>query len=96
MFSVVETLHRTTSDLTSLPEIGPVVAGWLTAVGITDAAQLRACGAEAAFLRIRGDLDPGACVHLLLALEAAIQGVRTTALDADVKQRLRDWFRSLG
>jgi len=83
------------SNLTTLPEIGPKVAGWLEAVGITDADQLRACGAEEAFLRIRAELDPGACFHLLLALEAAIQGVRTPALNPTVRQDLRDWFRAL-
>jgi len=29
------------SNLTTLPEIGPKVAGWLEAIGITDADQLR-------------------------------------------------------
>jgi len=86
---------RAMSDLTALPEIGPVVAGQLIAVGIENAGQLRACGAADAFMRIRTELDPGACIHLLLALEAAIQGVRTTALDPAVRQDLRDWFRSL-
>ena len=84
------------TPLTALPEIGPVVAGRLHAVGITDPVQLRACGARNAFWRIRTELDPGACFHLLLALEAAIQGVRTTALDPTVRRELRDWFRSLG
>jgi len=83
------------SDLTALPEIGPVVAGLLTTVGITTADQLRACGAEDAFLRIRTELGPGACFHLLLALEAAIQGVRTPALDPAVRSNLLDSFRSL-
>ena len=83
------------SHLTTLPEIGPKVAGWLDAVGIADADQLRTCGAEEAFLRIRAELDPGACFHLLLALEGAIQGVRTPALDPAVRQDLRDWFRTL-
>jgi len=82
--------------LTALPEIGPVVARQLHAVGITGPDQLRACGARDAFWRIRTELDPGACFHLLLALEAAIQGLRTTALDPTARRDLRDWFRSLG
>ncbi|MCL2483305.1 MAG: TfoX/Sxy family protein [Propionibacteriaceae bacterium] len=69
------------SSLTGLPEIGPVLARHLIAIGITDADQLRQAGAEEAFLRIRADLDPDACSHELMALKAAIQGIRTTALD---------------
>ena len=83
------------SDLTALPEIGPVVAGQLTAVGITSADHLRASGAQDAFWRIRTELDPGACFHLLLALQAAIQGVRTPALDPALRHDLLDWFRRL-
>lgn len=83
------------TKLTDLPEIGPTVAGWLTAVGITDAETLQATGAKAAFLEIRTNADPSACVHLLQALEGAIRGVRTPALPPEVKADLRDWFRAL-
>ncbi|MDR3202805.1 MAG: TfoX/Sxy family protein, partial [Bifidobacteriaceae bacterium] len=41
------------SDLTDLPEIGPVAAGHLVAVGIGDAETLREVGAREAFRRIR-------------------------------------------
>lgn len=83
------------SSLTDLPEIGPVIAKHLVAVGITDADELRRLGAKEAFLRIRDDLDPDACVHMLQALEAGIQGVRTTGLDPATKQELNAWLRHL-
>ena len=83
------------SSLTDLPEIGPVLARHLIAVGITDADQSRQAGAEEAFLRIRADVDPEACSHELMALEAAIQGVRTTALDPTTKHELQTWWCSL-
>jgi len=81
--------------LIELPEIGPVSAEQLIAVGIADAERLRAVGAREAFERIRDERDPGACLNLLLALEAAVRGVRVKALDDATKADLRSWWRAL-
>ncbi|MDR1450436.1 MAG: TfoX/Sxy family protein [Propionibacteriaceae bacterium] len=83
------------SDLTALPEIGPVSAGQLAAVGIPDADTLRAVGAREAFARIRADVDPGACVRMLTGLECAARGIRARDLPPEDKAELRDWFRAL-
>ena len=83
------------AELISLPEIGPVSARQLIAVGITSADELRAVGAKEALLRIRAECDPGACLNMLMGLEAATRGVRASALDPAVKADLRDWFRTL-
>jgi len=83
------------TSLTSLPEVGPVLAGHLTAVGIPDAETLREVGTHEAFLRIRAQRDPGTCLSMLTGLDAAIRGVRATALPPEVKADLRAWFRGL-
>jgi len=88
-------MTQVTTKLTDLPEIGSVTAGQLTAVGVADADQLSAIGAKAAFLLIRDQLDPGACVQLLQGLEAAVRGLRAPALPPEVKADLRAWFRAL-
>ena len=54
-------------ELTDLPNIGPVLAGNLKKIGVDTPEQLRELGAEGAFLKIRGQVDPGACLHQLEA-----------------------------
>ena len=66
-------------ELSTLPNIGPEVERQLHEAGVTTAAELRALGAEDAWLRIQAN-DPSACIHRLLALEGAIQGVKKTLL----------------
>ena len=83
------------AELIGLPEIGPVTARQLIAVGITSADELRAVGAKEALLRIRAECDPGACLNMLTGLEAATRGVRANALDPAVKADLLAWFRRL-
>ena len=58
-------------ELTGLPNIGTVLAENLRRVGITSAEELRAAGACEAWLRIRTQVDPGACFHQLTALAGA-------------------------
>lgn len=86
----------TRTDLTSLPEIGKVTAEQLRAVGIPDTETFRAVGAREAFLRIRSQLDPGACIQLLTGLEAAVQGVRAGDLSPQIRADLNRWKKSLG
>ncbi len=58
--------------------------------------QLRTVGSIEAFLRIRANVDPGACLHMLYGLEGAVQGMRDSLLPAEVKQDLKCFFNSLG
>jgi DNA transformation protein len=83
------------SDLTHLPEIGPVAARLLTEAGIPDAQTLRSLGAREAFARIRAQVDPGACLQLLTGLEGAVRGIRARDLPPQDKAELRDWYRAL-
>lgn len=83
------------SDLMELPEIGAVTAKQLSAVGLGDAEALRAAGAEEAFLRIRDELDPGACVRLFTGLDCAVRGISSKELTPEEKAELRARFRAL-
>ena len=81
--------------LTDLPNIGPVLAQNLKAVGVETPEQLREIGACEAFLRIRTQVDSTACFHQLTALAGAEKGVRKTMLTAEEKQELRAFFDRL-
>lgn len=83
-----------TEELTALPNIGPVLADNLARIGVETPELLRAMGAREAFLRIRANLDPGACLHQLQALEGAVQGVKKSALPQQTKEALREFFRA--
>lgn len=89
-------LRGSSTDLASLPGIGPVNAAKLIAVGITTAAQLRNLGSRRAWARIRAEHDPGACLHLLYGLEAAVQGIPKRELSAQTKRELREFAASVG
>lgn len=71
--------------LTDLPNIGPVLAGNLNAIGVAVPDQLRELGAEEAFLRIRAQVDPTACLHQLEALAGAVEGVKKSLLSPERK-----------
>ena len=62
-------------ELSKLPNIGKAVEAQLIQVGIVTPEALRQVGAKAAWLKIQ-EIDPSACIHRLLALEGAIQGVK--------------------
>ncbi|GHT15959.1 competence protein TfoX [Bacteroidia bacterium] len=82
----------TQTDLTTLPNIGPVVAQRLREVGIATAQELRAIGSENAFLRLQ-TVDAGACLHELMGLEGAVQGIRKYNLDNARKQELKQFYK---
>lgn len=79
-------------ELSKLPNIGKTVEEQLNQVGITTEAELKQCGAKQAWLKIQ-EIDESACIHRLLALEGAIQGVKKTLLPDDVKADLKDFYQ---
>ena len=79
-------------ELTGLPNIGTVLAENLRRVGITPAEELRAAGACEAWLRIRTQVDPGACFHQLTALAGAEMGLPKKELPPERKAELRAFF----
>lgn len=81
--------------LSDLPNVGKVLESNLLRAGIKTPEQLRIIGAEEAFMRIRADADPGACLHMLYGIQGAIEGIPDKSLPDDTKQRLKAFFKSL-
>lgn len=79
-------------ELTELPNIGPVLAKNLRAIGINTSDALREMGAEEAWLRIRLNVDSGACLHQLQALAGAAAGVPRKELSPERKTELKNFF----
>ncbi len=83
------------NKLSDLPNVGKVLEQNLIAVGIQTPEQLREIGSKEAFVRIRLNADPGACLHMLYGIEGAVRGVRDTLLDAETKQELKAFYNAL-
>ncbi|GHT67839.1 competence protein TfoX [Bacteroidia bacterium] len=80
------------NDLTSLSNIGKVIAARLREVGIETPEDLKTIGSENAFIRLK-TVDEGACINELLGLEGAIQGVRDHDLDENRKSELKAFYK---
>lgn len=78
-------------ELSKLPNIGKEVERQLNEVGIFTYDELKAIGTEQAWLKIQ-EIDSSACIHRLLALEGAIQGIKKTALPQQRKMDLKDFY----
>ncbi|ABS34406.1 competence protein TfoX [Clostridium botulinum] len=78
-------------ELLKLPNIGKEVESQLNKVGIFSYDELKDIGTEQAWLKIQ-EIDSSACIHRLLALEGAIQGVKKTALPQERKAELKDFY----
>ena len=81
--------------LSGLPNVGRILESNLIKAGIETPEQLRSAGAEAAFLRIRDQVDPGACLHMLYGIQGAIDGVPDKILPGPAKQKLKEFYKSL-
>lgn len=79
-------------ELSGLVNIGGAVEEQLMQVGIHSADELKRIGAREAWLRIQA-IDESACIHRLMALEGAIQGVKKSMLDDGVKADLKAFYR---
>jgi len=90
------TEEKAMSGLSGLPNVGKVLEQNLLAVGIETPERLREVGAKEAFLRIRLQCDPGACLHMLYGLQGAVEGIPDRFLSDEKKQELKAFFRSLG
>lgn len=78
-------------ELSKLPNIGNTVEAQLNRVGIFTEEDLKRIGAEQAWLKIQ-QIDESACIHRLLALEGAIQGVKKTLLPEERKKELKYFY----
>ncbi len=81
-------------ELTDLPNIGPVLERNLKAIGVDTPAALREMGAEEAWLRIRLNVDNGACFHQLQALAGAVAGLPKKDIPPERKAELKTFFNS--
>ncbi|MDD7794392.1 TfoX/Sxy family protein [Clostridium sp. 'White wine YQ'] len=78
-------------ELSKLPNIGEEVERQLNKVGIFTYNELKEIGTKKAWLKIQ-EIDESACIHRLLALEGAIQGVKKTELLQECKIELKDFY----
>lgn len=78
-------------ELSKLPNIGKEVEKQLNQVGIFTYEELKAAGTEEAWLKIQ-EIDTSACIHRLMALEGAIQGVKKTLLSEERKTALKEFY----
>ena len=79
-------------ELSNLPNIGKAVEAQLMQVGINTVEELREAGAKQAWLKIQ-QIDESACIHRLMALEGAIQGVKKSMLSGEVKAELKEFYQ---
>ena len=79
-------------ELAKLPNIGKTVEEQLLQGGISSADELKKIGSKAAWLKIQA-IDESACIHRLMALEGAIQGVKKTMLSDEVKADLKEFYQ---
>ena len=80
-------------ELSKQKNIGPVVEQQLEDVGIHTLKDLQTLGAEEAWLRVQ-TMDPTACIHRLLGLEGAIQGVKKAELPAQRRAELKAFYQA--
>lgn len=78
-------------ELSKLPNIGEKVEEQLNAVNIFTYEDLKKLGAEKSWLMMQG-IDPSACIHRLLALEGALQGVPKKLLPEERKAELKKFY----
>lgn len=81
------------AELSDLPNIGAHAEQQLIEVGVTTPDELFALGAEQAWLKVQ-TIDPGVCLHMLYALEGAVQGIPKKELDPARKQELKDFMNA--
>ncbi len=79
-------------ELSKLPNIGKKVEEQLIQAGINSFEELKEVGAKTAWLKIQ-EMDESACIHRLMALEGAIEGVKKTMLSDEVKADLKEFYQ---
>lgn len=79
-------------ELSNLPNIGREINKQLNEAGISNYEELKELGAEQAWLKIQ-EIDESACIHRLLALEGAIQGIKKTLLSEERKAELKEFYK---
>ena len=78
--------------LIGLPNIGETLAKKLALADVTCYNDLVSLGSVEITLKIRDDVDPGACYNMLYAIEGAIRGVRWHAISKEERNQLKREF----
>ena len=78
-------------ELSKLQNIGEKIEEQLNAVDIFTYEDLKKFGAKNAWLKIQS-IDKSACIHRLLALEGALQGVPKKLLPEERKAELKKFY----
>lgn len=78
-------------NLVHLPNIGKDTEKQLQLIGVNSYDELKALGAEQAWLKLQ-KIDESACLLRLLGLEGAIQGVRKNLLSEERKAELKEFY----
>ena len=78
-------------ELSQLINIVKEVDLQLNQVGIHSYDELKAAGTEQAWLKIQ-EIDESACIHRLLGIEGAIQGVKKSLLPETRKAELKQFY----
>ena len=76
-------------SIEELPNIGPVLAERLRAVGVASPDDLLRAGDDEAFARLKAWFPEEACYHTRLALAGAVRGIRHNELAPELKARLK-------
>jgi DNA transformation protein and related proteins len=90
IFSLYHSFSSMTAPVESLPNIGPELSLELRKVGITTADELLEVGAIDAWQRlVRAGLRD--CMHSLLALEGAVEGIPSDEVSIERQQELKQF-----
>lgn len=81
-------------ELSKLINIGEEIERQLEKVGIKTYEELKAVGSKGAWLKIY-EIDKSACTHRIMALEGAIQGIKKSLLDEEVKSDLKVFVKTV-
>lgn len=77
--------------LTSLPNIGKIMAERLNEAGIYTVDELFDLGSKEAFMKMVA-VDEEACISMLYSLEGAIQGIRWHDMDRQRREELKAFY----
>jgi DNA transformation protein and related proteins len=82
------------ANLSEHVNIGKELEKILLSAGIDSIEKLKKNGSKKAFKMIK-NVDEGACLNKLYALEGAIQDIRWHNLDEEKKKELKEYFRMI-
>ena len=80
-------------ELALLPNIGKELEKQLNMAGIFTYSELKHEGAKNAWLKIQ-KFDSSACIHRLMSLEGAVEGIKKSLIADEKKAELKEFYNS--